>query len=222
VRIDLAGRALELLPERAVWWPALRTAVVADVHLGKDQVFRRAGVPIPSSVLDAELAELDALIARTGCERLLVLGDWVHAPPGAGDRWPATVRGWRERHGQLAVGLVPGNHDRRLEAWLAEWRIDLHPEPLELDGLALLHESGDDVPPPGLSGHLHPVTWLRWRRERVRLPVFARSGDHVVLPAFGRFTGGYDGLDPKRYALYAIAGRRVFELSSRANRRLQE
>jgi DNA ligase-associated metallophosphoesterase len=219
MKIRLGDRSLELLPERAVWWPGQRTAVIADVHLGKDQVFRRSGVPIPSSVLDAELAALDALVARTGCERLLVLGDWVHAPPAPGDAWPETVGAWRRRHRQLDVGLVPGNHDRSLSAWLAEWRIDIRPEPYRLDGLTLRHDLASGPVEAGMSGHLHPVAWLRRQRERLRLPAFARVEDHLVLPAFGRFTGGYDALDPARFELYAVAGERVVAVPARARRR---
>ena len=32
--ITLAGEAVVLLPERALWWPRERALFVADVHLG--------------------------------------------------------------------------------------------------------------------------------------------------------------------------------------------
>ena len=213
MNIQLAGEAIELLPERAAWWPARRTAVVADVHLGKDQVFRRSGVAIPSSVLDAELAALDRAIERTGCERLLVLGDWVHAPPVGDEAWPGVIGEWRRRRRQLAIDLVLGNHDRELTPWLAEWRIQWHEEPLINNGLYLVHEVNCEPPPTGMSGHLHPVAWLRSGREKLRFPAFARRAEHLVLPAFGRFTGGFDGLDRPEWTLYAAAGHRVVELS---------
>ncbi|MFO7763480.1 MAG: ligase-associated DNA damage response endonuclease PdeM [Wenzhouxiangellaceae bacterium] len=213
MKIDLAGNPLELLPQRAVWWPAARSLVVADVHLGKDQVFRRAGIAIPSSVLEAELAGLDGLLQKLPADRLIVLGDWVHAPPIEGEDWPAAISAWRARHAQLAIELVLGNHDRDLAAWLHEWRIEGHKEGIEINGLQLSHEVVSEYPFAGMSGHLHPVAWLRAGRERLRLPAFARSGDHLILPAFGRFTGGFDGLVDPQWALYAIAGERVVELA---------
>jgi len=212
MKLSLAGNEIELLPERAVWWSARRTAVVADVHLGKDQVFRRAGIAIPAAVLDTELARLDSLIQRTRCERLLVLGDWVHAAPLEGEAWPATIGNWRSRHAQLAVDLVLGNHDRNLSPWLEDWRIDAHLEPMEINGLKMFHEVDLHSPAAGMSGHLHPVAWLRSGREKVRLPAFARRADHLLLPAFGRFTGGFDGLEQKAWNLYPIADGRVFNL----------
>ena len=116
MKLVLANNPIELLPERAVWWPARRTAVVADVHLGKDQIFRRSGIAIPAAVLDTELAMLDSLVQQTRCERLLVLGDWVHAPPADGEAWPDSISNWRARHAQLAIDLVLGNHDRSWRA----------------------------------------------------------------------------------------------------------
>lgn len=216
MKIDLAGNPLELLPQRAVWWPAARSLVVADVHLGKDQVFRRAGIAIPSSVLEAELAALDGLLQKRPADRLIVLGDWVHAPPTDGEAWPAAISAWRARHAQLAIELVLGNHDRDLPPWLSEWRMEGHQGPIKINGLELDHEVGYEPPVAGMSGHLHPVAWLRSGRERLRLPAFARSGDHLILPAFGRFTGGFDGLDRAYWSLYAVAGERVVDLADRA------
>jgi len=212
MKLSLAGNDIELLPERAVWWPARRTTVVADVHLGKDQVFRRAGIPIPATVLDTELAMLDSLILKTSCERLLVLGDWVHAAPADGESWPAVILKWRARHAQLAIDLVLGNHDRNLAPWLLEWKISAHVDPMTVNGLAMRHEVDPDAPEAGMSGHLHPVAWLRSGRERIRLPAFARRGDHLVLPAFGRFTGGFDGLAGSAWKLFPIAGDRVLKV----------
>ena len=213
LRIELAGNALDLRVDRSVWWPARRTAFVADVHLGKDQVFRRSGVPIPAEVLDAELAALDALLAGTGAERLVVLGDWVHAAPADDDAWPHHVARWRARHAELELALVAGNHDRGLAPWLDRWGMADWGDGVEIDGLALMHEVDPDRPPPGFSGHVHPVVRFGPRGDRVRLSAFARRGDHLVLPAFGRFTGGGEGLERSGWSFYGIAGERVVDLS---------
>jgi len=216
MKLALANNPIELLPERAVWWPARRTAVVADVHLGKDQVFRRSGIAIPAAVLDTELAMLDSLVQQTRCERLLVLGDWVHAPPADGEAWPDSIFNWRARHAQLAIDLVLGNHDRQLATWLREWRIEAHVEPMKINRLALFHEVDTEAPVAGMSGHMHPVAWLRSGREKIRLPAFARRRDHLILPAFGRFTGGFDGLYRDKWDLYAAAGERIVDITPRA------
>ena len=43
----ISGEQLDLLPEKAIWWPRRRTLLVADVHCGKDATFRAMGVPVP-------------------------------------------------------------------------------------------------------------------------------------------------------------------------------
>jgi DNA ligase-associated metallophosphoesterase len=221
LRIELAGQALDLRPDRSLWWPSQRTAFVADVHLGKDQVFRRSGVPIPADVLDADLEALDRLLEGTGAERLVVLGDWVHAAPADDDAWPGQVARWRERHAELDLVLVAGNHDRELTtgrttgltSWLKRWRMADWGEGVAIDGLALMHEVDLDHPPAGFSGHVHPVVRFGPRADRVRLSAFARRDHHLILPAFGRFTGGGEGLARAGWSFYGIAGERVVDLS---------
>jgi DNA ligase-associated metallophosphoesterase len=212
MRIELAGQILELLPEGAVWWPGHDALLVADLHLGKDQVFRRHGMAVPASVLDGELERLDQLLAAHPARELIVLGDLVHAPPEPGETWPDVVARWRRDHPGLAIGVVPGNHDRALAAQLAAWdMIDLGARH-ERDGLTLVHETNPDRPEPGLSGHVHPVARIRSGAERLRLPVFARRDQHLIMPAFGRFTGGYDLGDDRNWQCLAAAGHRVITL----------
>ncbi|MFL5519615.1 MAG: DEAD/DEAH box helicase, partial [Gemmatimonadales bacterium] len=94
--LELAGEHVALLAERALWWPARRTLVVADVHLGKAATFRAAGIPIPSGSTGDDLARLDRALARTGATALVILGDLFHARVGR--EAPGTVSqvgGWR-------------------------------------------------------------------------------------------------------------------------------
>lgn len=212
MRLSLKGNALTLRPDGGVWWPALETALVADVHLGKDQIFRRSGIPIPGSVLTEELGRLDRLLTETGARRLVVLGDWVHGPPDPGDIWPLEVAQWRERHSGVAMDVVLGNHDRTLEGWLAHWNMTVWRKSLDLEGLDLVHEVDQADLVPGMSGHLHPCVRLKNRREVIRMRVFAHRQDHLILPAFGAFTGGFDLQPGRDWALVALAGEKLVAL----------
>ena len=62
--IDVAGVHLELLADRAVWLAATRTLLIADLHLGKAQSFRRAGVPVPSGTTAASGASPPSQVQR--------------------------------------------------------------------------------------------------------------------------------------------------------------
>lgn len=218
MRIDLGGQALDLRPDRAVAWPARKTVFIADVHLGKDQVFRRSGVPIPADVLNAELDALSGLVAATVPDRLVVLGDWVHAEPADDEAWPRIIECWRSQHAELDLVLVAGNHDRGLSAWLDRWRMQAWADGVEVDGLRLTHEVDLEAPEPGLSGHVHPVVRIGRRKDRIRLPAFARKSDHLILPSFGRFTGGGEGLERQGWSFYPLTGERVFEAGGRPGR----
>ena len=210
--IHLAGQRIDLLPQRAAYWPAQNAVLLADVHLGKDQVFRSSGMAVPAGVLAADLQRIDALLEQTGAERLIVLGDWVHAPPRADDVWPAQISRWRLGHEQLSIDLVLGNHDRALAPWLATWRINGHRPWLDVDGLRLVHDWTHAAGQAGVSGHLHPGAVLKDRRQRLRLPAFLLSENHLVLPAFGRFTGLMTDSDFPTRRCFVIAGNRLVEL----------
>ncbi len=210
--IRLAGHPIELLPERAAYWPAQNALLLADAHLGKDQVFRTSGMAVPAGVLASDLQRIDALLDQTGSERLIVLGDWVHAPPRADDAWPEQITRWRLGHQQLQIDLVLGNHDRALAPWLAAWKIDGHRPWLDLAGLRLVHDWSDAQNQAGVSGHLHPGAVIKDRRQRLRLPAFLLSENHLVLPAFGRFTGLMTEPDFPVERCFAIGGGRLIEL----------
>ncbi len=209
MEIRLGKHQLELLPERAAWWPARRALLLADVHLGKDQVFRRQGLAVPAGVLGQDLARIDALIQRLNARRLLILGDWVHAPPMPGDDWPEQIAAWRQTHPDLSIDLVLGNHDRNLSAWLPDWGIGARQAPWLLDGLNLVHAWQLNLNGPSVSGHLHPGIVLKNGRDRLRLPAFLEHAGHLVLPAFGRFTGLDDQTDFPASRRFVIAGQRV-------------
>ena len=209
---QLADQQLRLLPDRAAYWPAHKALLLADVHLGKDQVFRHAGMAVPAGVLAADLKRIDKLLDETRAERLIVLGDWVHAPPRVDDAWPEQITVWRQAHHSLILDLVLGNHDRALEFWLQRWNMGVHRPWLDLDGLRLVHDWTDAPGQAGVSGHLHPGAVIKDRRQRLRLPAFLLSENHLVLPAFGRFTGLMTETDFPTQRCIAVAGEQLMDV----------
>jgi len=145
-RLDCAGESLFLLPERAAFWPARSTLFIADLHLGKAAAFRAAGIPVPERVQLRDLERLSAAIAATKAERLIVLGDLVHARSGltAGvDAAMGGPTGWRRRHKQLDVMLVTGNHDRSAGRLPERWRIRAVPPGERLGPFVLVHDPAE-------------------------------------------------------------------------------
>lgn len=189
--VELAGEVVRLLPERALFWPRTRTLVVADLHWGKAATFRAAGIPIPAGTTSGDLARLDAVLDRTGAERMVILGDLFHAPEGrAAARTIAALRRWRLARADVDMLLVRGNHDRRAGDPPVELGIACVNGPVRLAPFMLRHEPVPSVDGYTLAGHIHPGLVLAGRGlQRERLPCFVLGPGLAILPAFGGFTG---------------------------------
>jgi DNA ligase-associated metallophosphoesterase len=211
--ISVAGAALHLLPERALWYAAERTLFVADVHWGKAAAFRAARVPVPMGTTSRDLARLSTAIQGTGAEHLVVLGDLLHARAGRHDETLRTIAEWREQHAMLRITLVRGNHDQHAGDPPRELGIECTDEPLVVGPFVGVHEPHERTDGYVLGGHLHPNVTVRGRgRQSLRLPAFVFGPQRGVLPAFSSFTGGgmYEFVPGDRN--YVIAGDEVVPL----------
>jgi len=188
--IRWADELLHLLPERALWWPGGETLFVADLHLGKAATYRALGQPVPGGTTLENLARLDALIARHAPQRIVFLGDFLHAAQAR--TVLAAVEAWRMRHAGIAMTLVRGNHDSRAGDPPASFAIEVVDEPYLLGPFACCHHPQTHDTHFVLAGHLHPVCRLYGRgRDSLRLPCFVSEPGQAILPAFGEFTGGW-------------------------------
>lgn len=215
MQIDVAGERLHLLPQRAAYLPAHRCLLVADAHIGKAVSFRRLGVPVPEATTEGTLRRLDAALAATGAQRIVFLGDLLHAARGRAAGTLLAVQAWREGRADLRLQLVRGNHDRGAGDPPAEWGIESVDEPWPLGGLLLKHHP---EPEPGgfvLAGHLHPGARLGGRaRDSLRLPCFHIGPRVGVLPAFGEFTGLHVMPREPGTRVWVVLGDEVRELPS--------
>lgn len=215
--IVIAGEAVDLLGDRALYWPARQRLLIADLHLGKGDVFRHAGIALPSGGTADDLDRLSALIARTGATSLWVLGDLLHGHL-VDTAWREPWERFRATHAGLAIALVSGNHDRAVRR--AGLDIEHLPDAVSDGPFVLSHAPPTDPQRAGavragfgLCGHLHPV--VRVPGFRGRFPAFVVHGDHLVLPAFSLFTGGW--LETRRSQRYACLGGEVLALGIRAD-----
>lgn len=190
VPVEFGGETLHCHADRGLYRPATRTLYVADVHLGKAQQLRRAGIGVPSGGTTRDLARLGTLIEATGATTLTVLGDFLHGALDPADDWLARLLAWRQRHAGLRLRLLLGNHDRRLR------ELSLDAELLGETALdppyTLVHAPGDaPASTPALCGHVHPVLRLPAPGQALRLPCFWIQPQLLMLPAFGGLSGGW-------------------------------
>ncbi len=189
---SLAGEPVWLLPECALWWPAGATLFVADLHLGKAATFRARGLPVPSGTTQHNLARLAQLVQQHRAERLVLLGDFLHAAEAQSAALQAALAPWRAAHPALELLLVRGNHDRHAGDPPAVLRAEVVDEPFLLGPFAACHHPQRHATHTVLAGHVHPAMRLRGPgRDGLRLPCFCIEEGLALLPAFGAFTGGH-------------------------------
>jgi DNA ligase-associated metallophosphoesterase len=196
--IDAAGERLELLPQKAVYWPRQRMLVIADIHFGKAAAFRALGIPVPRGTTTENLALLDALVLATGANQVLFLGDFLHARAAHAAGTQAAMLAWRMSRRDLILTLVRGNHDQHAGDPAAALGIDLVDEPYVVGPFAFCHHPDVKVSSTGLdgetyvlAGHVHPAYMLATRFDALRLPCFLVGPRRMILPSFGAFTGGH-------------------------------
>ncbi|WP_144630832.1 ligase-associated DNA damage response endonuclease PdeM [Bordetella genomosp. 13] len=183
----LGGETMVLLGARALYWPARDRLIIADLHLGKEHVFRQAGIAVPSGATQDDLRRLSDLVAETAAKELWIVGDVLHGPSTQA-AWREAWAAWRRAHAALDVAALTGNHDRALdgadlgvrqlgEAWTDGPFVFQHlPEP---------DTQGRHV----IAGHVHPTT--RVPGVPRSWPVFWLRPGMTVLPAYSAFTGGH-------------------------------
>jgi DNA ligase-associated metallophosphoesterase len=188
VPLSFGGQAFRALPQGALFWPARRALLVADLHLEKASWFARAGQMLPPYDSLATLAELEALVAATGAAEVWCLGDSFHDIAGC-DRLPAAARATLERlTATTRWTWITGNHDRVLTDRCGGAACD----EAVVDGIVLRHEADAREVRPELSGHFHPKLRVRVRGKLVARRCFVASATKLIFPAFGALTGGLD------------------------------
>jgi DNA ligase-associated metallophosphoesterase len=181
----LANERLAALPSGALWWPAARLLCVSDLHLGTAQRQARfGGAALPPYETRETLARLDADLAATGAARVVCLGDSFD-DAGAPARLDEDDRLWLLR---LMAGRdwtwIAGNHDPGPHDLPGTLRATLVSGPLAFRHIATT-ATGE------VSGHWHPKARLPGAGGYAR-PCFLIDANRVILPAYGRYTGGLD------------------------------
>lgn len=211
--VTVAGQAVHLLPDPALWWPDGETLFVADLHIGKAAVFRARGLPVPSGTTEADLSRLDTLLAQQPARRLVVLGDFLHAAESHAPAVMAALQAWRRAHAGLQIVLVRGNHDSHAGDPPASLGIEVVDEPWPLGPFACCHHPQRQAGRQVLAGHVHPAVRLRGPgRDSLRLPCFSHAAGLTLLPAFGGFTGTHVLTAGAGQQLFAVGDGRVWRV----------
>lgn len=202
--IHSQGESLRLHPKGVIHWPERDVLFAADIHVGKEHRFGRAGIPIPGGISEATLASLFSLAMEADASRLIILGDFMHSSPRNEESWLNVLSQLLDKYSELSVEVVAGNHDTLRGQTHIDSRVCWHQESLLMSPFVLMHEPCKDTNGYVLSGHLHPAWRIKQsRRAGLKAPAFWFTKDFAVLPAFGHFTGGVVvNANPKEDSIY--------------------
>jgi DNA ligase-associated metallophosphoesterase len=206
--IEILNEAFDLYPQKAIFWRSQETLLLSDLHLGKINHFRRAGIPVPSKANDHNLELLIDLIQMCKPSRIVCLGDLFHSHYNA--EWE--VFGEVVKHfSSVSFDLVLGNHDIMGQYQYQRKGIRLH-DSLRIGKFLFTHHPLESVPDEtyNFAGHIHPGVSLTGRgRQAMTLPCFYFGDNQAFLPAFGKFTGLARIAPKKEDKVYIVAENKV-------------
>ncbi|WP_315760658.1 ligase-associated DNA damage response endonuclease PdeM [Sphingomonas sp. Y38-1Y] len=214
VPFSFAGHAFAAMPQGALFWPARRALMVADLHFEKASWFAKHGQMLPPYDSFATLAALEEVVEACDPAEIWCLGDSFHDAAGC-ERLPAAVQaGLRAMTAARRFVWITGNHDAGMVdrcggEVMAEARIG---------DLVLRHEADPREAAPELSGHWHPKLRVAVRGRLVARRCFVATATKLVLPAFGSLTGGLDATHPE---LMRVVGGRAQALVTAGGRLLR-
>ncbi|MCJ7465737.1 MAG: ligase-associated DNA damage response endonuclease PdeM [Maribacter sp.] len=198
-----------LHPSGVLFWEQKSYLLISDVHLGKISHFRKYGAAVPQKAIAKNFELLQEVVTFFQPNTICFLGDLFHSTLNqewdAFKKWVTGVR--------AKIILVKGNHDIISYLKYEALGIDVVEE-LPLDAFLLTHHPEEREGFYNLSGHIHPAIRLRGQgRQSLRLPCFFKRKNHMILPAFGEFTGSHVLKVKNDDEIYAITQNEVILVS---------
>lgn len=209
---SLLNQTLILLAEKAIFWQETGILLIADLHIGKVNHFRKSGIAVPQITTNTDYSILNRLLQQYAVHEVVFLGDLFHSKANQACEEFAE---WLMQYPHIRFTLVKGNHDILPHSFYDSAAITLHPDTLIKPPFILSHipltKSSDYY---NLAGHLHPAVKLFGKGKQVlTLPCFCFGKTTGILPAFGSFTGNAIISPEPESRVFAIADAQIRSLN---------
>lgn len=188
LHVSVNGNTFLLLKEKAAFWVEQKALLMADLHLGKINHFRKGGIAVPTAANQQNLERLQMLLHFTNPARVILVGDLFHSHYN--DAWEE-FGNLVQHYPAIAFELVIGNHDILSQHQYARKGIVIHQE-LRVENILFTHHPIEPAPTDlyNIAGHIHPGVYLQGKaKQSLTLPCFYFGKQYGILPAFGAFTG---------------------------------
>lgn len=189
VSVMIHGVELILDAAKTIFWPDEKALLIADLHIGKINHFRKFGIPVPVEAISKNFDILNQQIEKYSPETVYFLGDLFHSHHNA--EWEL-LQAEMTKHNDIEFVLIMGNHDILPDLTYKDSSLNIIKDKLEKGPFILTHHPMDNIPTRkyNLCGHIHPGVRLTGKgRQSLKLPCFYFNISQGILPAFGTFTG---------------------------------
>jgi uncharacterized protein len=189
MQLDIGKHTYQFLNEKAIFRAYDQTLIIADLHLGKAQHFRKHGIYLPQQSAERDYERLTDLIHSLNPKRIILLGDLFHSD--VNHEWTMFCD-VVNTHKKIEFILVLGNHDILKEEHYNQVCLKIVKGQLEEEDIVFSHHPLKKVPKNKfcMAGHIHPGVVLYGKgKQSVKLPCFYLLKNQLVLPAFGSLTG---------------------------------
>ncbi|MEM3126865.1 MAG: metallophosphoesterase [Candidatus Woesearchaeota archaeon] len=191
--IELISHGLYLKKEKVL--------VIADLHLGYEEMLSKQGVLLPRFELKDMLQELEKIFKKTGeVEKVVITGDLKH------EFGIISSQEWREilqlfdflSKNSKEIILIVGNHDVALGPIASKRNLEIK-ESFVVGNYLIVHGDFIEKSPDKktiIIGHEHPAVILREenRTEKYKCFLVGKWKKHrlIVLPSFNPIAEGSD------------------------------
>lgn len=209
---DIASERFWLMPQKVAYLPDHEILIISDVHIGKITHFRKHGIGIPGKALQDNFDRIRILLDSLDIQKVIFLGDLFHSDMNK--EWMMLEK-MLDDYSDIEFVLIMGNHDI-LDSSIYQSSALQTMYQYELNQIIFTHEPLSSIPDDkyNIYGHIHPAVRLAGRgKASLRLACFLISERHMIMPAFGTFTGMHNIKPLPQDEVYVIAEEEVIKVS---------
>lgn len=194
--VQLAGNTLLIDGLGVLIWPAHDLIIFSDLHFEKGSFLSQFANPLPRHDSTNTLSRMQQALAIYQCDNVISLGDSFHDKNALNRMQSKDLQSLNSIVDSVAQFIwVLGNHDpdipevvkgKRAAHIVKENVLLVHePENLSLFGNETTLEAQ-------IIGHFHPKCSHKVASRKITGKCFLKDEYMLLMPAFGRYTGGLD------------------------------
>ena len=213
--INFNNHEFKINNDGILFWLEKKIAILSDLHLEKGSSFASLGQFIPPYDSEETLKKLINFLKTHEVQTIILLGDTFH-DGGALNRMSCKVKLiFDSLVENYEIIFVLGNHENKMKSAFIKFY-----ERYIVDDIHFLHEAVLEKKYQ-ISGHFHPVASLKINSKQITEKCLIHSENHIIMPAFGEFTGGLNINNPvfkpflnRNYYIYFLTKKSVYKFAS--------